>query len=178
MTQLYSRGVEYALRCLRLMASNPATPRTILALCSEAQLPEHFTRKMLQPLVKAQLLKSHRGPGGGFVFTVPPAEITLRTVVEAIEGSPRARHCILGHSECSSDHPCALHDQWSKICDLSDQLLDQTSVLDLTSEWDGSSQAPILGEDRLTAATSAGSAPAAPAEKPVASPIRRYMPRQ
>ena len=31
------------------MAQNPAIPRTVVELCEEAQLPEHFTRKMLQP---------------------------------------------------------------------------------------------------------------------------------
>jgi len=42
---------------------------------------------MVQPLVKAGLLKSLRGPGGGFVFTIPPQDISLRTVVEEIEGA-------------------------------------------------------------------------------------------
>ena len=150
MTHLYSRGVEYALRCLRLMAKNPDHPRTIQSLCEEAQLPEHFTRKMVQPLVKAGLLESLRGPGGGFVFTIPPKDISLRTVVEEIERGPRKNYCILGQSECVSDNPCALHDQWIKICELTDQLLDRTTVLDLTLGWDGSKEGPILLQNEAT----------------------------
>ncbi len=137
MTHLYSRGVEYAIRCLRLLAMNPALPRTVMDLCEEAKLPEHFTRKMLQPLVRQGILKSHRGPGGGFVFARPPAEISLRMVVEGIEGGPRTDYCLLGEPECSAEKPCPLHHQWKQICDLSNQLLDQTTILDLTKGWDG-----------------------------------------
>lgn len=168
MTHLYSRGVEYALRCLRLMAKNPEHPRTIQSLCKEAQLPEHFTRKMVQPLVKAGLLKSLRGPGGGFLFTTPPEEISLRTVVEEIEGGTRKNYCILGQSECVSDNPCSLHDQWIKICELSDHLLDHTTVLDLTLGWDGSKEEPILLPKEATETPKQGAR---------YSVGRRYLPR-
>lgn len=140
MTHLYSRGIEYALRCLQLMAQNPAIPRTVVELCEEAQLPEHFTRKMLQPLVRAGYLKSNRGPGGGFVFAVPPEEITLKNVVEGIEGKSRKKYCLLGGTA-----PPPLQDRWSEIWDLSEKLLETTTVADLIKGWDGTDRLEEAG---------------------------------
>ena len=135
MPLLYSRGIEYALRCLQLLAQNPKLPRTVVELCDEAQLPEHFTRKMLQPLVKIGLLKSHRGPGGGFVFSVPPEQISLRQVIEGIEGKPRKVHSLLnGHA------PPQINQRWTEICNLAEQLLDETTIADLNRGWTGIDQ--------------------------------------
>ena len=85
MTYLYSRGCEYALRALRAMVEQPRRVSTVSKLCEHAEIPEHFTRKMLQPLVRAGILRSARGPGGGFTFGREPAEISLMDVVCAIE---------------------------------------------------------------------------------------------
>ena len=132
MPLLYSKGIEYALRCLQLLAQNPSLPRTVVELCDEAKLPEHFTRKMLQPLVRTGLLKSHRGPGGGFVFSVPPEQITLRQVIAGIEGKPRKIDSLLnGHA------PPQINQKWTEICHLAEQLLDETTIADLNRGWTG-----------------------------------------
>ncbi len=167
MTHLYSRGIEYALRCLQLMAQNPAIPRTVVELCDEAQLPEHFTRKMLQPLVRAGYLKSNRGPGGGFLFAVPPEQITLKNVVEGIEGKSRKKYCLLGGSA-----PPPLQDRWSEIWELSEKLLETTTVADLIKGWDGTDS---LKGDGITFTNISSSQ-----ETPETTPEdrgRRYLPR-
>lgn len=90
---------------------------------------------MLQPLVKIGLLKSHRGPGGGFVFSVPPEQISLRQVIEGIEGKPREMHSLLnGHA------PPQVNQRWTEICNLAEQLLDETTIADLNRGWTGIDQ--------------------------------------
>jgi Rrf2 family iron-sulfur cluster assembly transcriptional regulator len=165
MTHLYSRGIEYALRCLQLMAQNPAIPRTVVELCEEAQLPEHFTRKMLQPLVRAGYLKSNRGPGGGFVFAVPPEEITLKNVVEGIEGKSRKKYCLLGGTA-----PPPLEQRWSEIWDLSERLLETTTVADLIKGWDGTDRLDAIAEEASVIAM-------ANSEPETDDRGRRYLPR-
>ena len=165
MTHLYSRGIEYALRCLQLMAQNPAIPRTVVELCEEAQLPEHFTRKMLQPLVRAGYLKSNRGPGGGFVFAVPPEEITLKNVVEGIEGKSRKKYCLLGGTA-----PPPLQDRWSEIWELSEKLLETTTVADLIKGGDGTDRLEEAAVANL-ASTNRGE------EAETGDRGRRYLPR-
>ena len=131
MAHLYSRGCEYALRALQAMARDPDKPATIAALCQRAAVPEHFTRKMLQPLVKAGILKSARGPGGGFTFTREPHEIALLDVVSAIESGVRFDLCILGMNRCEDSNPCSLHHLWSPIKEAALQMLRSRSVADL-----------------------------------------------
>ncbi|MDG1455502.1 MAG: Rrf2 family transcriptional regulator [Planctomycetota bacterium] len=167
MTHLYSRGIEYALRCLQLMAQNPAIPRTVVELCEEAQLPEHFTRKMLQPLVRAGYLKSNRGPGGGFLFAVPPEKITLKNVVEGIEGKTRKKYCLLGGSA-----PAPLDKRWTEIWDLSEQLLVKTTVADLIKGWDGTDRIQSESGNSVTTIQAMEDKEAPGEEKG-----RRYLPR-
>ncbi|MDC3251476.1 Rrf2 family transcriptional regulator [Planctomycetota bacterium] len=167
MTHLYSRGIEYALRCLQLMAQNPAIPRTVVELCQEAQLPEHFTRKMLQPLVRAGYLKSNRGPGGGFLFAIPPEKITLKNVVEGIEGKTRKKYCLLGGSA-----PAPLDKRWTEIWDLSEQLLVKTTVADLIKGWDGTDQIQSESSNSVTTIHAQEDKEAPSEEKG-----RRYLPR-
>ena len=54
---------------------------------SERQtIPARYLEQIFQRLRRAGLVASRRGPGGGYVLARPPAEITLREVVEAVEG--------------------------------------------------------------------------------------------
>jgi Rrf2 family protein len=56
--------------------------------------------KVLQRLVKAGLVKSSRGPGGGYVLARPPSEISLREVYEVVEGPMEVHRCLLGAPVC------------------------------------------------------------------------------
>ena len=133
MTHLYTRGCEYALRALTVMAESPRRAATVVELCEKAEIPEHFTRKMLQPLVRANILKSTRGPGGGFTFGRDPKTITLMEVVEAIESGPRIDRCILGYRDCSDEDPCPLHHAWAPIKDRALKMLVERTVADLVA---------------------------------------------
>lgn len=56
--------------------------------------------KVLQRLVKAGLVKSSRGPGGGYVLARPPSEVSLREVYETVEGPMEVHRCLLGAPVC------------------------------------------------------------------------------
>jgi len=75
-------------------------------------VPEKFLRILFHELVKSRLLRSQRGTGGGFTLARPPQEITLRQIVEAIQGPIAAFDCVSGNSsddECDKIGCCALH---------------------------------------------------------------------
>jgi Rrf2 family protein len=81
------RAVSYAVLATVHLAENangrPIQGRDIAAACG---LPAGHLLKILQQLVRAQILSSERGPAGGFVLRKPPNEITLLEIVEAIDG--------------------------------------------------------------------------------------------
>ncbi len=114
MFKLYSKGCEYALRALTYAASQSEDSRfQAKDVCEKTEIPESFTRKVLQSLVQGGFLQAVRGPGGGYELTRPASEITLLDVIVAVEGEDTFNHCVLGFPTCAAKHPCPLHDTWT-----------------------------------------------------------------
>jgi Rrf2 family protein len=86
----------------------------IQEISKELNLSFFFLSKILQKLVKAGFLESHRGPKGGVKLAKRPSEISLLDIVEAIDGDTFFTECILGFKECSDTEPCAIHEKWAE----------------------------------------------------------------
>jgi Rrf2 family protein len=56
------------------------------AISGRQGIPARYLEQIFQRLRRAGLLTSRRGPGGGYLLARPAAEISLRQIVEAIEG--------------------------------------------------------------------------------------------
>lgn len=116
MFRLYSKGCEYALRALlHLSPSDGYSNVAVKTACRRAGIPESFTRKIFQALVKANFLKAVRGPGGGYALTRSPKRITLRSVIEAVDGETTFRRCVLGLPVCHDQYVCPLHPTWVNV---------------------------------------------------------------
>ncbi len=82
-----SRQVQYALCGIFDLAYNGAGEPVHVRRIGECQrIPHRFLEQIFQRLRKAGLVTGKRGPGGGFLLTRPPSEISLREVVEAVDG--------------------------------------------------------------------------------------------
>jgi Rrf2 family transcriptional regulator, iron-sulfur cluster assembly transcription factor len=132
---IYSVGCEYGIRALTNLASvAPAGKFCLLRdILEGTDLPQHFVGKIFQTLVRAEILVSAKGRGGGFALKRPPEEITLRSIVTAIDGSHRITRCILGFNECNDEQPCAQHDNWKEIRSQIELLLDTTTLANLAA---------------------------------------------
>lgn len=67
-------------------------------------LSKNHISKVLQRLVKNDLLKSVRGPAGGFTLKKQPENISLLDVYETIEGSVEITDCPMAHDICGFDN--------------------------------------------------------------------------
>ena len=76
---------------------------------------EHTVGKLLQKLVKAGVINSSKGPGGGFFVTPKQRQQPILNIVHAIDGEEIFSQCGLGLYKCSERHPCALHDDYKGI---------------------------------------------------------------
>lgn len=113
MFKLYSKGCQYAIRALVFAGGHAPGARVgAREMCEQAGIPESFTRKVLQSLVQGGFLKAQRGPGGGYVLTRDPREISLLEVIKAVDGDGHFDSCVLGFPECSGKNPCPLHAVW------------------------------------------------------------------
>jgi Rrf2 family protein len=130
---IYSVGCEYGIRALTKLAGDVPAGRFCLLrdILEGIDLPQHFVGKIFQTLVRAEILVSAKGRGGGFALKRHPNEITLRQIVEAIDGTQRISRCILGFATCNDEQACPQHDHWKTIRAQIDQLLDSTTLADL-----------------------------------------------
>ena len=92
---------------------------------------EHTVGKLLQTLVKDEVINSIKGPNGGFYITAKQRSQPLINIVESIDGKEIFKECGLGFSKCSSAHPCPLHDDYKPVRDLFEKLCRERSLNDL-----------------------------------------------
>jgi Rrf2 family protein len=96
-------------------------------------LPRDFMAKIFQRLVKAGLLRSAKGRGGGFSLARSAHQITLLHIVEAIEGPQRLDQCVVGLEKCSDTTPCPQHDLYKPIRQRLKDYLSTTTLADLAA---------------------------------------------
>jgi Rrf2 family protein len=116
MPVLFSRACEYAIRGLLEMSKKDAKKSwNVQEVAAACEVPAPFLAKTLQLLVKAGILVSSKGRGGGFAFAKRPESIQLQEVVTAIDGPALFDDCVLGLPECGQENPCPFHDEWAGI---------------------------------------------------------------
>lgn len=109
-----TRASDYAVRVMIHLATMPAGTKVQRAELSRAtDVSGHFLSKVLQQLVRSQLIRSQRGSGGGFALAVPASGVSLLDVVEAMEGPVRLNLCIEDGPSCDRKANCPAHEVWA-----------------------------------------------------------------
>lgn len=127
-----TRGGEYAIRGVLFLAHQNDGKVSMLSAIAKAQdVPPRFLAKIFQALAKAGVVKSHRGAKGGFSLARPASEVTIRDVVEAIEGPIHLNVCLIGEGECSRDKICPVHAIWEEAQDRMMSVLARANFADL-----------------------------------------------
>lgn len=133
---MFSKTCEYGIKATLYVAHQSLlNNRTSLKDIAKAiDSPEAFTAKILQILSKNGILKSTKGPTGGFEIEKENSEmIKLSDIVFAIDGNELYKGCGLGLKECNSLKPCPLHDKFMSIRDDLKQMLETTSIEELAN---------------------------------------------
>jgi Rrf2 family protein len=131
---IFSNSTEYAIRGLAELGCRLTGPSVLLdQLVAGTDLPRDFMAKIFQKLVRAGLLRSQKGRGGGFAFARPMHEITLMQIVEAVEGPQLLDRCVVGLSVCNDSMPCPQHDLYKPIRQRLKDYLSTTTVADLAA---------------------------------------------
>lgn len=105
---MLSQTVEYALRAIVHLAASAPDARTTDQIAEATHVPKAYLSKVLQSLVRAGLVHSQRGVGGGMTLVEAPDQVTILQVVNAVEPIQRIRTCPLGLSTHGTKL-CPLH---------------------------------------------------------------------
>jgi Rrf2 family iron-sulfur cluster assembly transcriptional regulator len=127
-----TRSEEYGLKGLVFLARQPREKMALVSEISRDQgIPEKFLAKIFQRLSRAGLLRSTRGAKGGFSLGRPANEITLREIIEAIEGPVAVSRCFLKNGICDEEDFCPLRDVLQEAQESLLGILSKTTVEDL-----------------------------------------------
>lgn len=114
---LGSKG-DYSVRAvLDLARSHGLSRRKAREISDKMDIPRKYLPQVLGDLVKAGLVESVAGPGGGYSLARSPRDISLLEVVEAAEGPVQRSRCLLRGGPCHWDDACALHAAWAEAQD-------------------------------------------------------------
>lgn len=134
---MFSKACEYGIRAAVFIASQSVQSRKVglKEVAKEIDSPESYTSKILQKLVKSEVIISEKGPTGGFSIDYQKLNsIKLERVVVAIDGDQIFKGCGLGLKQCNANKPCPLHDKFKEVRDRLQNLLETTTVLELAEK--------------------------------------------
>ena len=129
--QLTLKG-DYAVRVVVDLAAQPgdATVKS-RDLWRRTGVPPAFLGKIVQALAHAGLVRTRRGALGGAALVRAARTISLRDVIEAVEGPIYLNRCLIRAGFCPRDRSCPVHPVWARIQALVTRELESVSVEEL-----------------------------------------------
>ncbi|MGQ9843763.1 MAG: RrF2 family transcriptional regulator [Spirochaetota bacterium] len=98
-----------------------------------------YLSKLVIPLKSAGLLQSVRGANGGYMLAKHPSEITIRIIVEKLEGDVSLVECTENPNVCKRNVDCVARTIWKKADEAIMQVLEEITLQDMVDEYNQSS---------------------------------------
>ncbi len=131
--RLTTKG-RYAVTAMLDLALHEGEGPTALAEISERQgISLSYLEQLFSRLRKQDLVTSTRGPGGGYKLGKSMGEISVASVISAVDESVDARKCG-GEKNCQGDERCLTHELWEELSDQIYIFLNGISLGDLVNQ--------------------------------------------
>lgn len=132
LTMQLTRGLEYGIEGILYLARQGGEESTFVREVSRAtSIPETFLAKIFQKLASKGLVRSRRGFRGGFRLARPARRITLREIVEALEGPIRFHRCLDHLRDRGRRGRCHVRQVFGQVQREVSGVLEQTTLADL-----------------------------------------------
>ena len=103
-----TKSADFALRIVIYLASPQGKGATMPLLAETLSIPYNNLSKIVQALAKAQVLQTRQGKNGGVALLRRPDQISLKTVIDVIDGPTRLTECLVNKDFCSLNGVCQL----------------------------------------------------------------------
>ena len=100
-------------------------------IAREEEISEKYLSLIIIPLKTAGLVNSMRGAHGGYTLAKPASDITLKEIVDVLEGDNCLVDCVKNPSACTRANTCASRDLWTTLSDSISQTLGSITLEDL-----------------------------------------------
>ena len=129
-----TRLTDYATVVLTVLAAEPGRVLSAAELAERAGLEAPTVSKLLKPLAQAGLLEAFRGAHGGYRLSRPAEDISLISIVEAMEGPLAMTECSLDDTSCGIASQCGARANWRRINDIVADALRSVSLAQMLEE--------------------------------------------
>ncbi len=131
---MFSQTHEYALRAVTWLAQHANDgPAGHLLIAADTSVPASYLSKVLQLLVRAGILTSRRGAGGGFQLARSPDDLTVLEVVNAVDPIRRIDGCPLG-LQSHQNKLCPMHHRLDSALELVEVALSNSTIREVMAE--------------------------------------------
>ena len=131
MMRLSTKG-RYGARLMLELALNYGNGPVLLKdIARRQEISEGYLEHLLPPLKAAGLVNSTRGAHGGYMLAKAPSEITLREVVQVLEGSLSPVECVDTPSVCQRVRSCVTRDIWKELGEKISHTLESITLKDM-----------------------------------------------
>jgi Rrf2 family protein len=116
---------------LKLALNYNKGPIFLKDIAEQEDISEKYLSHLVIPLRANGLIYSIRGPHGGYQLRKPPAKITIKDIVQSLEGNISPVECVKNPSICSRSDDCSVRDIWENLYEKIYETLDSISLEDL-----------------------------------------------
>ncbi len=137
-----SKMTDYAIMVMVELHASRGLVLSAQALSERSNLELPTVSKVLKLLVKDGLVKSYRGPSGGYSMVKDAHEISVAKIIAAIEGPIAMTECSAEEGLCAQEAICSLRGNWQRISVAIAQAMENVSLAEM-SEPVRSAAAPL-----------------------------------
>ena len=141
-----TRRTDYATRAILVLAIDGGGPLKLETIARRTAVPQSVLEQVLPTMRTAGIVRSERGPSGGYRLNNRPEEIKLERIVRLFQGPLAPISCATRHNPepCPMMVGCTLRDVWEEVRDATIQLLEDVTFADLAARAGGPWTDPSL----------------------------------
>lgn len=126
-----SKLTDYAMVIMAYLAQHSEQATNAKQIAEKTGISLPTTSKLLKCLSRQKLLFSHRGIKGGYQLALPASDISLKKIIQALEGQIALTECSHTSRHCLVEKHCMIRDNWRRISAFIQETLCQISVAEL-----------------------------------------------
>jgi len=134
MLKLSTKG-QYGVRAMFEIARGyPGKPVTIREISERQEVSVAYLEQILNKLRRAGLIRSIKGPGGGYLLSREPGDVTIASILKELEGPVAITSCLDPEEGCSRVEGCVTHLLWRALGAKIEAFLETITLRDLVEK--------------------------------------------
>jgi Rrf2 family iron-sulfur cluster assembly transcriptional regulator len=130
--KISTKGRYAVLAMIDLAMHSQTHPIPLPQIATRQNISQHYLEQLFVKMRRSELVKSTRGPGGGYVLALPPSEITMKAVLSAVEEEIKPVDCSGGDGTgAGNPAACGSRRLWEKLEESIDRTLTDTTLEEL-----------------------------------------------